>query len=328
MSNQTIVFVLSVAFCLFLVYRFVHALNNRKVTDRASLHAWAVFFLVSLIAILTVDSVSGWLDVYFSGLPVTVLMRSLLMLMTIVVFFRGIEAYYERRPRLAKYLMWLTTADAAVCIGAFVWFVASRLISNAAIIYLIKDLRDGMMIAWMFLIFIPFSVQLWHREQVRPMKLHRVLDLGFWIAFLFASFTGITVSIAVLFGARWQPSLWIMDRSFTYLCYLLMLIALFPYRWLMPLFYPGKLLLYFRLNRLKRNIKRWSATEPLQADLAPNLAHPDEIELAIYQTVIQILDMYPSMSGGGRALREQIQRVVEAQLSYNEFAQKLAKVHT
>ncbi len=327
MSNQTIVLVLSAALGLFLVYRFIRALKDRKVTDRASLHAWAVFFLVSLIAILTIDSVSERLDGYFRGLPVTVLTRSLLMLVTIVVFFRGIEGFYERRPRLAKYLMWLTTADIGVCVGAFVWFVMWRFVSDDAMIYLIKDLRDIMMIAWTFLIFVPFSVQLWRSEQVRPMKLHRALDLGFWIAFLFDSVTGIVVSIAVLFEVRWQTYLWIMDRSFTYLCYLLMLVALFPYRWLMPLFYPGKLLLYFRLNRVKRNIKRWSATQPLQADLAPNLAHPDEVELAIYQTVIQILDMYPSMTGGGRALQEQIQRFVEAQLSYNEFAQKLANVH-
>lgn len=328
MSNQAIVFILSAALSFFLIYRFIRALKNRKVTNGASLHAWAVFFLVSLIAILTIDPVSKQLDGYFSGLPVTVLTRSLLMLMTALVFFRGVESFYERRPRLAEYVMWLTIVDAGICIGVFVWFATSHLISADATIYLIKDLRDVMMIAWALLIFIPFSVQLWRSEQVRPMKLHRVLDLGFWIAFLFESITGIALSLAVLFGARWQSYLWIMDRSFTYLCYLLILTALFPYRWLMPVFYPRKLLLYLRLKRLQHRVEQWSATRSSLSGLVLNLTHPDELELAIYQTVIQILDMYPSMNGSGRALQEQIQRVVETQPSYNEFAQKLANLRT
>lgn len=326
--NQTIVFTLSVALWLFVIYRFIRALKHRKVTDGASIHAWSVFFLVCFITVLTVDSIGQRLDGYFEGIPVTTLVRSLLMLTTVVVFFRGIEGDYIQRPRTANYLMWFTVAAMGISISAFIWFAASRAISADAIIYFTKNLRDAVMIIWALLIFIPFSIRLWQNEQVRPMKLHRAVDLGFWITFLIVSITGIALSLVVTFAVRWQPYLWTIDRFFTYLCYLLILMTLFPYRWLMPLFYPRKLLLYLRLKRLHRSVKRWSATQPPQPNISLNLAHPDELELAVYQTVIHILDMYPSMSGSGRALQDQIQRVVDTQPTYNEFAQKLANLRT
>ncbi len=326
MSNHAIVLSLSLALWAFLAYRFIRAVKNRKVTDGASLHAWAIFFLVYLIAVLTVDSVAVWIDGHFGGLPVTTLARCLLMLATVQVFFLGIERVYVRRPKIAEYLMRLTVADAGICIGLFVWFASYRPISTDAMIYLIKDVRDVMMIAWTILIFIPFSIHLWRNEQVRPMKLHRTLDLVFWAAFLTESITGITLSLAVLLVEQWEPYVWAVDRSATYLCYLLMLATLVPYRWLMPLFYPRKLLLYLRLKRLQSIVKRWSATQPPLPDLSLKLTHPDEIELAIYQTVIAILDMYPSMSRSGRTLQEQIQKVVDTHPPYVELVRRIASL--
>lgn len=326
--NQIIVFVLSAALLLFVTYRFIRALKHRKVTDGASIHAWSVFFLVCLIALLTVDAIGKRLDGYFVGLPVTTLIRSLLMLTTVVVFFRGIDGDDIQRPRAAKYLIRFTVVAGGLSISAFIWFAVSGAASSDTINYFTKNLRDAVMIVWVLLIFIPFSVRLWRNEQVRPMKLHRAIDLGFWFAFLIISVTGIALSLVTTFAERWQPYLWAIDRSFTYLCYLLMLMTLFPYRWLMPLFYPRKLLLYLRLKRLQHSVKRWSATQPPQPNLSLNLAHPDELELAIYQTVIHILDMYPSMSGNGRALQDQIQRVVDTQPTYNEVAQKLANLRS
>ncbi len=326
MSDHTIVLSLSLVLWAFLAYRFIRAVKNRKVNDGASLHAWAIFFLIYFIAILTVNSVGTWIDGHFDGLPVTTLTRCLLMLATVQVFFLGIERVYKRRPLIAEYLMRLTIVDAALCIGLFIWFATHRPISRDAIIYLLKDVRDVMMIAWTILIFFPFSIHLWRHEQVRPMKLHRALDLVFWAAFLTESITGITLSVAVPLAARWEPYVWAVDRSSTYLCYLLMLTTLVPYRWLMPLFYPRKLLLYLRLKRLQGIVKRWSATQPPLPDLSLKLTHPDDIELAIYQTVIAILDMYPSMSGSGRTLQEQIQRVVAAQPQYGELVQRIASI--
>ena len=159
------------------------------------------------------------------------------------------------------------------------------------------------------------------------MKLHRMLDLGFWVFFLTESMTGILLSLAIVSGVSWEPSLWTLDRTSTYLCYVLILAALLPYRWLVPLFYPRKLLLYWRLRHLEGIVKRWSAAQAPAPDLPLRLTHPDEIELAIYQTVIAILDMYPSMSGRGQRLREQIQQVVAAQPPYGELVQRIASLH-
>ena len=326
MDNHTILLGLSVALWLFLVYRFIRALKNGKVAGRTSLHTWAIFFLIYLVALLTVNSVEMWIDGHFGNLPVTTLSRCLLMLAAVLVFYLGIENVYARRPKTAEYLVRLTVVDAGICIGLFVWFAIYRPTSTVAIINLLKDFRDVMMVAWTVLIFIPFSVYLWKQEQVRPMKLHRALDLGFWACFLTESVTGMALSLAAVSTSSWGSNIWTLDRLSTYMCYILILVTLLPYRWLLPLFYPRKVLLYWRLKRLQSTVKRWSATQPSLPGLPLNLKRPDEIELAIYQTLIAILDTYPSMFERGRALQEQIQQVVEAQPTYGELVRRIASI--
>ncbi len=325
MNNQTIVLSLSAMLWFFLAYRFVRALGHKKLRKGASLHAWAIFFLVYFIALLTVDSIEAWIDLRMGGFPLATLVRSLLMLFTAQLYFLAIQTMYAR-PTLGRYLSRLTTADAGLCIGFFVGSMAFHLTSRDVIIYVIKDFRDVIMAAWTMLIFVPVSVKLWRNERVRPMKLHRVIDLAFWAAFLTETVAGIAFSLALVLNPRWEIRLLALDRVSTYLCYLLILTALMPYRWLMPVFYPRKVLLYLRLRQLQRVVEQESYGQSSSSGLASTLSHPDEIELAIYRTTIAILDTYPSMKGTGRVLQEQIQRLVETDQEYSKLVQQMASL--
>lgn len=326
MTNQAIAFSLSVLLWLFLAFRFVRALKNRKITNGASLHAWSIYFLCYLIAVFTVDSIKARIDTYFGGLPMTTLVRSLLMLTTAYMFFLAIRHFAPRGQRLERVITLLNGVTIAVCIGLFTWFLSSRLVSTELITYLIKDVRDVMMITWTALIILPIELHIWRSERIRPMKLHRALDLMFFVTFLIVCGTGIALSLFVFFVPSLAPYVWALDRSFTYLSYVLILVLLVPFRWLMPLFYPRQLLLYVRLHRLQKIVKRWSSIQPLHSRLSLNLTHPDEIELAIYQEIIAILDMYPSMGEPGRDLQKKIQRVVETRPQYAELVQTMAAI--
>src|SRR5579871_691108 len=122
MNNQMIVVSLCAALGLFLSYRFARALLNQRVTNKAAVLAWSIFFLVCLIAILTLDAVNVWIDSHFGGLPVTTLIRCLVMLAVVQMFYLIAERVYPTRASIAEDLIRLTAVDSGLCIGIFVWF--------------------------------------------------------------------------------------------------------------------------------------------------------------------------------------------------------------
>jgi len=86
MTSQLIFTMLNLALWIMLGYRFFRALKRRKVTDGALLYIWSVFFLLYLIVALKVPTIEAGIDERFSQLPVTMLIRSLLILGTAQVY--------------------------------------------------------------------------------------------------------------------------------------------------------------------------------------------------------------------------------------------------
>lgn len=324
MTDQGIIFGLNLLLWLFLAYRFLDAIARRKLTDGASLHAWSLIILCYLIAVLTVDSIEAQVDLRFNGLPVTLLVRSLLMFVTAYVFYSGMRRVYPYPPRVRQWFLWLNPLVAGVCIALFAWFALTRPLSQVVIAHLIKDIRDAVLIAWILLIFIPVAIHLSRIEQVRPMQLHRLVNLLFFGAFLLECVSSLAWSFTVFFAPTLEPYLSIVERGATYLCLLLILALLLPFRWLMPVFYPERLRLYWRLQRLESVVSQQSSTRLPSGRLSFRLTHPDEIELAIYQKVISILDHYPSLSNP--PLQHKIQRVLDMQPQYPELVHELAAI--
>lgn len=326
MTDQTIILSLSLLLWTFLGYRFIRALKNRKITNGASVHAWAIYFLLYLVAILSVDPIEQQIDPLFDMLPMTAFLRSLVLLATSHLFFLGIRHVLARPQRLKQGIVALNIVAIAVCIGLFSFFASTRLISMEKIGTLIKAVRDVMMILWTTLIFIPFAIRVWRDEHVRVMKMRRVIELVFFGTFLITCLSGLAWSVSLFYAPEFEPYVWALDRSFVALCYVLLLVLLVPYRWLMPLFYPKRLMLYLQLQRLETAVQRHALAKPTTARLAFNLTHPDEIELAIYQKTIRILDMYPSMIDTGERLQKKIQAVVDAQQQYDALVQRMAGI--
>ncbi len=324
MNDTAIVFSFNVVLWFYLAYRFFLALAKRKITNGASLHAWGLIFGCYLIAALSVDSIELALDTSFGGLPMSILVRSLLMLATIHLYFLGMRQINPYPPAVQRFFRWANPLFALVCVAIVVWSAWTNHTSTADISSLIKIWRDAAILLWLRLILFPSALHLWRTEQVRPMKLHRVTDLLFYIMVLVQCSAEILWVLALSFVPTVAPLLAAVERGSTYLCLLLFLVMLLPLRPFMPLFYPLRLLLYLRLQRLERAVSQRSTGRPPLGKLPLRLTHPDELELAIYQKVIAILDRYPSLKDAD--LQRQIQHVVASKPPFPELTDKLAAI--
>jgi hypothetical protein len=324
MNDAPLVLSLNLLLWVYLAHRFFSALAKRKVTDGASLQAWGVIFGCYLIAALTVDGVRTQLDSTFVGLPVSTLVRSLLMLATIHVYFLGMRRIHVYPQGVQCWFPRGNVAAALVILGMFAWFAATRRITIEDVSLQIKGIRDGVVVLWLLVILFPAALHLWHQEQVRPMKLHRLTDLLFFGALFGQCVSEIAWSLARYHAPSFASVLFAVERASTYLCLTLFLVMLLPLRWFMPLFYPVRLLLYWRLQRLEDAVSQHSDRPSSVGSVAMRLTHPDELEVAIYQKVIAILDRYPTLSDG--ELKARIQQVVERRPSLPEIARQLAAI--
>lgn len=158
------------------------------------------------------------------------------------------------------------------------------------------------------------------------MKLRYTLSLMFYATFIVECATGLiwTFTLFVV-PALIAPALF-LDQASSVICLLQFIIMLFPFRWLVIIFYPQQLWVYIRLRRLLSAVKQFATVHPPASEQRYNLAHTSELELAIYQHVIEILDLYTSINPAGAALRQAIQSAAENEAQYENLVERLAAI--
>lgn len=326
MSNQTPLLGLSLILWIFLGYRFLRAFTRRRLTDRASLYAWTVFFLCYLVVALDVPSVEQVLNQRFGDLPVTALIRSLAILVTAHFYFfatRHVDAPSRRMKRLFS---WMNPSIIVFTALLFVWMADTDMISTEVMTHTPKTIREFTMLLWTPLVFWPALVRIRQLEKFRLMKLRYTLSLMFYATFIVECTTGLVWTFTVFFvPALTAPALF-LDQASSVVCLLQFLIMLFPFRWLVIVFYPQQLWVYIRLRRLLSAVKQRATVHPAVSAQSHNLARASELELAIYQHVIEILDLYPSISPAGASLRQEIQRAAENEARYEDLVERLAAI--
>lgn len=327
MPNQFIFVSLNLTLWITLGYRFFRAVTRRKVTNGASLYIWSIFFLLYFIVLLKVPSLEAGIDAQFNQLPVTMLVRTLLILGTAQVYSLLInKTDYAPALHIQRAFRFINPAIMLACSGLFLLIVPIQLIPNAASEHIIKSIRDAAMIIWAVLIFIPACVGLWRSERVRPAKLFHGLNLIFYAVYILNCLGELVWALVYSFAPQWEAALTARLQYLDYLSILLFLLMLFPFRRLMPLFYPGRLRTLLRLRRLEAAVVQLSQTRPQTIRMSLNLMHPDELELAIYQSTISIMDSYRGIGERGQQLRERIAQLVETNSDYADLVREMAAI--
>jgi hypothetical protein len=327
MSNHIPVLALSLILWVFLGYRFLRAFRRHRLTDRASLYAWMVFFLCYLVVALDVPSVELVINQRFDERPVTALARNLAILVTAQFFFLATRHVDAPSLRIKRIFNWVNPAIMLLMVLLFVGLADVDTVSSEVMTHSVKTIREAAMLLWTPLVFWPTLIRIWKLEQFRPMKLRYALSLTFYAAFVLECASGLLWTFTVFFTPALQAQAHLLDQVSSLICLLLFVVMLFPFRWLVLVFYPQQLWIYLRLRRLLAAVKALATVHPPVAVQRYNLARASELELAIYQHVIEILDLYPSISSSvGATLRQAIQNATENEAQYENLVERLAAI--
>lgn len=326
MSNQIPILGLSLILWVFLGYRFLRAFTRHRLTDRASLYAWMVFFLCYLVVALDVPSVEQVINQRFDDKPVATLIRNLAILITAHFYFFATR--YVDAPSLSmkRLFSWINPSIILFTILLFVWMADTETISTEVMTHGMKTIRESTMLLWTPLVFWPALVRIRQLEKIKLMKMRYTLSLMFYATFIVECATGLAWTFTVFFvPALVAPALF-LDQASSVVCLVQFIIMLFPFRWLVVIFYPQQLWVYIRLHRLLSAVKHFATVHPPTSEQSFNLARASELELAIYQHVIEILDLYSSISAAGELLRYEIQSAAENEAQYEDLVERLAAI--
>ncbi len=325
MADHEIVLFLNILLWIWLGYRFARAFMHRKINNGAALYMWSLVLFCYLAALLTVDEIESAIDEQVNGLPLSILIRTLIMLATAHLFYLGLRSLRLIDGRFGYFFPRINFGVALICILIFTAIAANFGLSHESGGYLIKTVRDVTIAAWVLLLCVPTGRHLLAIERLRPMKAHRLMNLLFFVALLLVSVAGVAHATAYLTGSSSEPVFSTFERFITYFVMVTLLTMLIPFRWLSVLFYPQRYLLLRRIRSLENRINE-EIKSPLFSPRVTLSASLDDLELAIYQAVISILDNYQSLPDN--AVKRQIVELMDTRPPFELLARQMASVRS
>ena len=329
MADQAILIGLNLLIWSYFIIRFIKAVRRRKLDQPEALFAWLTHLLFYIVALLTVAAVENAIDRFAGGLPITLYLRSNLILLTAQLLARALRG---ANVHLHPFSRQLFKANPLVIAGLLVFAAIAQLASldvNLQTI-IVKTVRDAVIILWLLFVFVPLEIEAWRQERVRLMRLRDLIVLIFYGIYLLYCSGTLAQSLLVVLRPEQPNQIHLPLEVVAYLCLLLFFLMLLPFRGVRLLLYPQRLWLYRRLRRLQATVKEQAEIDFEFEKLDLNILRPNELETAIYQSLVDILDHYPCMRSTDEAqqLAERIDTVVQQTLPYADLVESLAQVET
>ena len=327
MADQAILIGLNLLIWSYFAIRFINALRKRKLDQPDALFAWLIHLLFYFVALLTISAVENGINGLAGGLPVTLYLRSSLILLTAHLLGRALR---EADVRLHPVSRQLFKANPFVIAGLLVFAAIAQLASldvNLQTI-IVKTVRDAVIILWLLFVFVPLEIEAWRQERVRLMRARDLIVLIFYGVYLLYCSGTLVQSLLVVLRPEQPNKIHLPLEVIAYLCLLLFFLMLLPFRGVRLLLYPQRLWLYHRLRRLQASVKAQAEIDFEFEKLDVNILRPNELETAIYQSLVDILDHYPCMrsTDEARRLAKRIDAVVEQTPPYADLVKSLAQV--
>ncbi len=320
MTDQAIVFSLSTLLCTFFAYRFIRAVYRRRITSRAALLGWGVFFSLYLSVALSIDDFEISVDSLFGGQPVALLTRTLLGFTAAYLVYIGMRQLYPGLPRLRWFVVRFSAVVAICLVLMVIWSARTNALNPAELSLYIRGIRAIPLIAWLTIMLLPPVIVSFRREKTHVPRFRMILVVITHIALAMQLASELAWVFALQNGSDAAPGLLRFERISSYVSYLLLFIMLIPYDVLQPIFYPNRMRVYLRLKRLRRVVvPRAESAGQLK------LMHPDDLDMATYDQVVDIFDHYRKLPDDA-PLRAKIQRVIDRDEPYAALVRDLARI--
>lgn len=306
---------------------FIRAYRKKKFNDASARRIWQIFFLWNIAFLLWGEESERLIDAFFNNLPVTLYLKSACMLLAFHLHYLVLKPL-KPNARHHRLLTHLAPVVLIVGIVSFVYYSIYEPVSYTHMRFLLVATRDLAMLIIVLLVFIPYTLVMLKRETHKPVKVKQVAALICFVCYSAVALSGISAGVITLVGGTNAGVIASLTNPAVYIAFVAFMVLLMPYRMVSWMFYVERLIIFRRLRLLEETITQVVSIEAPSQLAMRNLLNPDELELAVYRTVISILDNYYLLRSIPRLsnLHDQIQSLVDQNKDYPELVQELARI--
>ena len=292
---------------------------------------WLLFFLSILALSFWGRAAEAALDQHFEGQPVALYLKYICLIGVCHLYLQMLQEVGSYRSR-SGFLNDLAPIAIGLGLLSFVLYVLFEPITLSELRLIIIGARDAVVLAFIGFGFLWSTLSMWRNEQVAAMRFKQTCILLFFGSFAITTLGSISAAVMTIFRIGDAAYAAQVFQPFVYPTVLFFMLMLFPHRWIALLIYPQRLYTFYRLKRVERLIMdQLDTSAALQSrSLGAVWRQPERLEMAIYQTVIVILDCYPILNGApakGR-LYARIEQCVTHSIDYSDLVLALAAIRT
>ena len=319
--------VITVVWAIFILI-FMRAGLKGKLVDANGRQMWLLFFLSILALSFWGRAAEASLDQYFDGQPVALYLKYICLIGVCHVYLQMMQEVGSYRSRFG-FLHYLAPTAIGLGLLSFILYVLFEPIALPDLRLIIIGARDAVVLAFIGFGFLWSTLSMWRNEQVAAMRFKQTCILLFFGSFAMTTLGSISAAVMTIFRVGDAAYAAQVFQPFVYPTVLFFMLMLFPYRWVTMLIYLQRLYTFYRLKRVERLImSHLDPSTALQSrDLGAVWRQPERLELAIYQSVIVILDCYPLLKGADH-LYARIERCATHSTDYSDLVLALAAIRS
>lgn len=301
------------------------AIIRKRLNTPSSRAIWLLFFLWTVPFSLWGEETEHLINGYFGGLPVALYLKGACMMLTFHGYALVLRPMRPATP-FQRALDWLTPMALVLMFSSFVWYAQNPdALSYEALRFRLIGVRDAVMGLLVVFVFVPYTLRMYRNEINPPLRLKQLAAAVCFICFGMNTLGGMLAAMMNLLDRPDAEAIYAIFFPCIYLGFVAFIITLAPYRWLAVLIQPDRWWIYYRLRRLEYQIAMGMHGKTTDRLTLRRLLRIDEMELAIYRSIISILDQYQRLPDAPNTIR-QLRTLVREEYAYAEFMNRLTKV--
>jgi hypothetical protein len=302
----------------------IRAVIKGKLRTRLAQELWLQTGLCLAVLTLQGREIERQIDRHFGNYPVTLYLKSLLLLTVLFLFFRilhrSVEVTKQRHHAQALSLVTLF-----VSIFAGIIFVRAPNFHPDVLHRIIITLRDCIAILLIMAVLVPTLNIFYEQEQNNVMRVKAVSAIVTLCSYVIMGLGALGETVLLIM--EHPQALWLGKFSQLFILPLVLsfMFLLFPHRWIHLLFFPVRFTRLLRLYSIVQYIFHSTQSEMPKSVSWKQLVRFREIELSMYRMLMAILDGYTLLPPESR-LYQRINHVIKTERDYQRLIMQIAKI--
>ncbi|HEX2619341.1 MAG TPA: hypothetical protein VHL11_04315 [Phototrophicaceae bacterium] len=310
---------------------FLRTLMRVGIADTRTRSGWLQLFFAALVFSLQGETVEHQFELVLGAFPAVLYLKYFGMLIWFWLYYRMLRDVFSDRTIYRFFDGWFVVVF-VIGIVSLLPVLITPSSTHSDMHDVLTGLRDLLLLVPTIVIFIPATWVLWRREEIKGMKSKQFMILVCFGMYSLLAVGNIANSVFTLLHQEKTKQLEQFFAPVLGISLIAYVTLLLPYRWLTRVFYPTRLYLYWKLKHLERYVLQEVGVQA-EVDTSTslrvvNLWQLDELELAIYQAVINVLDYGALLkqSPENSELYRQIQAIAQSNRPYSELVHLLTVV--